>query len=540
MTSAAVGSPISTAPRRRSSRASSSTPWTATSAATAPTSTAASTRSARRRPPPTRARDAVARFLNAPDAARDRLRPQRDRGHQPRGLRLGPPEHRRGRHHRPHRARAPLQPRALAAARPGEGRRPRVRALRRGGPADPRLATRSSCARGRSSWPSRTSPTAWARSTRCARWSPGPRRPAPSSSSTAPRPCRTCRSTSRPSAPTSTSSPATRCWARPGSGALWARRELLEAMPPFLSGGEMISSVHLRHTTFNEMPHKFEAGTPDIAAAIGLGAAVDYLAGARHGARRCPRGGPHRLRPRGAAREVPGLRIHRPARGRRASRHRDLHAARGARRTTWPRCSTARRSPSGPATTARSRCTSGSACRPRPGPRSTSTATATTSTAWRPALRDVQRIFGAGSVGRRTRRGPDPRQRHRRPARRRRRFVRPLTDRVPCSDPWTTSIATRSSSTTANPTTSGRWRRRTPVHEGSNPLCGDRITMMLALSRRRHRPGRRLHRPRLRHQPGLGLAADRPASRAAASPRSRPSPARTSSTCWASRSAPPA
>ena len=55
-----------------------------------------------------------------------------------------------------------------------------------------------------------------------------------------------------------------------GSGALWARRELLEAMPPFMSGGEMISSVHLRHTTFNDIPHKFEAGTPDVAAAIGL------------------------------------------------------------------------------------------------------------------------------------------------------------------------------------------------------------------------------------------------------------------------------
>ena len=63
-----------------------------------------------------------------------------------------------------------------------------------------------------------------------------------------------------------------------GSGALWARRELLEAMPPFMSGGEMIESVHLRRSTFNEVPHKFEAGTPDVAAAIGLGAAVDYLA----------------------------------------------------------------------------------------------------------------------------------------------------------------------------------------------------------------------------------------------------------------------
>ena len=62
-----------------------------------------------------------------------------------------------------------------------------------------------------------------------------------------------------------------------GSGALWARRELLEAMPPFLSGGEMIREVHLRRSDFNDIPWKFEAGTPDIAAAIGLGVAADYL-----------------------------------------------------------------------------------------------------------------------------------------------------------------------------------------------------------------------------------------------------------------------
>jgi cysteine desulfurase/selenocysteine lyase len=62
-----------------------------------------------------------------------------------------------------------------------------------------------------------------------------------------------------------------------GSGALWARRELLEAMPPFLAGGEMIREVHLRRATFNEIPTKFEAGTPDVGAAIGLGAAADYL-----------------------------------------------------------------------------------------------------------------------------------------------------------------------------------------------------------------------------------------------------------------------
>jgi cysteine desulfurase/selenocysteine lyase len=62
-----------------------------------------------------------------------------------------------------------------------------------------------------------------------------------------------------------------------GSGALWARRELLEAMPPFLAGGEMIREVHLRRSDFNEIPWKFEAGTPDIAAAIGFGAAAEYL-----------------------------------------------------------------------------------------------------------------------------------------------------------------------------------------------------------------------------------------------------------------------
>ncbi len=62
-----------------------------------------------------------------------------------------------------------------------------------------------------------------------------------------------------------------------GSGALWARRELLESMPPFMGGGEMIREVHLRRSEWHEVPWKFEAGTPDIAAAIGLGAAAEYL-----------------------------------------------------------------------------------------------------------------------------------------------------------------------------------------------------------------------------------------------------------------------
>ena len=62
-----------------------------------------------------------------------------------------------------------------------------------------------------------------------------------------------------------------------GIGVLWARDELLEAMPPFLGGGEMILNVTIDGFTTNEIPWKFEAGTPPIAEIIGLGAAVDYL-----------------------------------------------------------------------------------------------------------------------------------------------------------------------------------------------------------------------------------------------------------------------
>lgn len=62
-----------------------------------------------------------------------------------------------------------------------------------------------------------------------------------------------------------------------GIGVLWGREALLDAMPPFLGGGDMISSVQLREFTPAALPHKFEAGTPAIAEAAGLGAAVDYL-----------------------------------------------------------------------------------------------------------------------------------------------------------------------------------------------------------------------------------------------------------------------
>ena len=64
-----------------------------------------------------------------------------------------------------------------------------------------------------------------------------------------------------------------------GIGALWGRAALLEAMPPWQGGGDMILSVTFEKTTYNHIPYKFEAGTPHIAGVIGLGAAIDYLTG---------------------------------------------------------------------------------------------------------------------------------------------------------------------------------------------------------------------------------------------------------------------
>ena len=69
-----------------------------------------------------------------------------------------------------------------------------------------------------------------------------------------------------------------------GIGALYGRRSLLDAMPPYQGGGDMISSVTFERTTYNELPHKFEAGTPHIAGAIGLGAAVDFITDVGFGA----------------------------------------------------------------------------------------------------------------------------------------------------------------------------------------------------------------------------------------------------------------
>jgi cysteine desulfurase/selenocysteine lyase len=97
-----------------------------------------------------------------------------------------------------------------------------------------------------------------------------------------------------------------------GSGALWARRELLEAMPPFMAGGDMIREVHLRRSDWNEIPYKFEAGTPDIAAEIGLGAAAEYLMGLGMDAIRVHEQELARYTIETLRREVPGIEMYGP------------------------------------------------------------------------------------------------------------------------------------------------------------------------------------------------------------------------------------
>lgn len=66
-----------------------------------------------------------------------------------------------------------------------------------------------------------------------------------------------------------------------GIGVLWGKKELLEKMSPFMSGGGMINEVHPDHSTWAELPDKFEAGTPNVAGAVGLASAIDYLNGLR-------------------------------------------------------------------------------------------------------------------------------------------------------------------------------------------------------------------------------------------------------------------
>jgi cysteine desulfurase/selenocysteine lyase len=97
-----------------------------------------------------------------------------------------------------------------------------------------------------------------------------------------------------------------------GSGVLWGRRDLLEAMPPFMGGGSMIRKVELSGTTWADIPAKFEAGTPAVADAIGLGTAIEYLVNL---GMECVHAYEEQLSSYALARlsEVPGLTLHGPA-----------------------------------------------------------------------------------------------------------------------------------------------------------------------------------------------------------------------------------
>ena len=137
-----------------------------------------------------------------------------------------------------------------------------------------------------------------------------------------------------------------------GIGILYGKAALLERMQPFKGGGDMILSVTFEKTTYNTIPHKFEAGTPPIAAAIGLGAAVDYLSAIGMDAIAAHE---HELLDYATAQIEPHAgRAHH--RHRRATRPRCCPSRSTAcTRTTSARCSTRRASRCAPATIARSR-----------------------------------------------------------------------------------------------------------------------------------------------------------------------------------------
>ncbi|CAM5601358.1 Cysteine desulfurase [Streptomyces tendae] len=122
-----------------------------------------------------------------------------------------------------------------------------------------------------------------------------------------------------------------------GIGVLWGRQELLEDLPPFLGGGEMIETVSMSSSTYAPAPHKFEAGTPPIAQAVGLGAAIDYLSAIGMDKILAHE---HAITEYAVKRllEVPDLRVHGPATA--GARRRDLLHPRGhppARRGPGPR-----------------------------------------------------------------------------------------------------------------------------------------------------------------------------------------------------------
>ena len=105
-----------------------------------------------------------------------------------------------------------------------------------------------------------------------------------------------------------------------GIGVLWGRKELLEAMSPVQGGGEMIHIVGRDESSWAAVPHKFEAGTPNIAGAIGLGAAVDYLSQTSASSTSKPTRRRSWRTPWAASVEVPGIRIYGPSSSLRSAR----------------------------------------------------------------------------------------------------------------------------------------------------------------------------------------------------------------------------
>ena len=205
----------------------------------------------------------------------------------------------------------------------------------------------------RSSSPSRTSPTRSARSIRCSTIIEWRTRTAFRCWSTAPRPCRISRWTCRRSTATSTSSPATRCTAPPASACSTASRELLDAMPPYQGGGDMISSVTFEKTTYNSCPTSSRPARRNIAGAIGLGRGHRLPERHRHGRdRRATSTSCWRMRRERSA-AIPGVAHHRHGAG--EGGRALVRDRRTSIRTTSAPSSTARASPFAPAITARSR-----------------------------------------------------------------------------------------------------------------------------------------------------------------------------------------
>ena len=288
--------------------------------------------------------------------SRDRLHAQRDRGDQPRRVHVGPRQPARRRRDRAHAHGAPRQRRAVAHARRRARRRAALDPDDRRLPARPHR-TSTSCSTAPACSRSPRCRTCSARSTTSAR-SPTPRtRTTRSCSSTPASTCRTSPPTCRPGTPTSSRSPSHKMCGPSGIGALWARQELLEEMPPFLGGGEMIRDVRLDGFTTNDVPWKFEAGTQPIVEAIGFGAAVDYIDRARHGRRPRPRDAAHPLHARRArATASPtSLTIYGPLDTSTSAAARSRSCSTASTPTTSARSSTRTPCACGPATTAPSR-----------------------------------------------------------------------------------------------------------------------------------------------------------------------------------------